>query len=220
MNPFSLIDQRLVLTALLLSFMLPGMAPAQDKTAERNARRMQMLQQQMQQEKSQWESEKAALNKKLAEQEEELTRVKTDQQKSSDNVKRLDASRAEMGKAIADLQKKLSDQQTASEDQIVKKDIELKRLATLREQEHAQLQHKNDELSQTLSQSTEKNERLVQLGSELLARYRDKGVVDVLKQNEPLLKFGDVEMFNLVQEYRDKIDAQRFVANPANPVNQ
>ncbi|MBC7956230.1 MAG: hypothetical protein H7Y33_10220, partial [Cytophagales bacterium] len=55
-----------------------------------------------------------------------------------------------------------------------------------------------------------KNERLVKISAELLDRYRSKSVADVLSQRDPVLGLGDVQMFNLVQEYRDKADAERF----------
>jgi hypothetical protein len=51
---------------------------------------------------------------------------------------------------------------------------------------------------------------------ELLNRYRNKSVTDVIKQRDPVLGMGDVEMFNIVQDYRDKADAERFTP-PAAP---
>lgn len=53
------------------------------------------------------------------------------------------------------------------------------------------------------------NIALYQHGRELLQAYRDKGVVTSLSHREPLLGLGQVKMENLLEEYRDKLDAQR-----------
>ncbi|MFT3735781.1 MAG: hypothetical protein QM776_12275 [Rhodocyclaceae bacterium] len=53
------------------------------------------------------------------------------------------------------------------------------------------------------------NVALYQHGRELLQAYRDKGVVTSISHREPLLGLGQVKMENLLEEYRDKLDAQR-----------
>jgi hypothetical protein len=55
---------------------------------------------------------------------------------------------------------------------------------------------------------------LAQRSRELLDRYRGKTVSDVVKQKEPLLGLGEVAAFDMLQDYRDKIDAERFTAPP------
>ena len=65
-------------------------------------------------------------------------------------------------------------------------------------------QRKHDTQVAQLGECSAKNERLVKLSAELLDLYRNKGVGDVLNQRDPVLGLGDVQMFNLVQEYRDK----------------
>jgi chromosome segregation ATPase len=54
-----------------------------------------------------------------------------------------------------------------------------------------------------------KNLKLYQYGAELLERYRTKGAWDAIAQQEPFTGIKDVEIFNVVQEYRDKLDSQR-----------
>ncbi|GAA5163556.1 hypothetical protein [Viridibacterium curvum] len=53
------------------------------------------------------------------------------------------------------------------------------------------------------------NVALYQYGRELLQAYRDKGVVTSISHREPLLGLGQVKMENLLEEYRDKLEAQR-----------
>ncbi len=52
------------------------------------------------------------------------------------------------------------------------------------------------------------NRKLYQLNVELLERYRKKGVFDALLQHEPVTGLKDVETQNIVQKYRDELDAQ------------
>jgi len=54
-----------------------------------------------------------------------------------------------------------------------------------------------------------KNLKLYQYGTELLERYRTKSAWDAIAQREPFTGIKDVEIFNVVQEYRDKLDSQR-----------
>ena len=57
-----------------------------------------------------------------------------------------------------------------------------------------------------------KNLKLYEYNVELLGRYQGKGFLDVLKQKEPLTGLKGVEMDNLLEEYRDKLDAQQIVS--------
>jgi hypothetical protein len=56
----------------------------------------------------------------------------------------------------------------------------------------------------------DKNERLTRIGAELLDRYRNKGLWEAARQREPFLGLSDVNTFNLVQAYRDRVEAERF----------
>ena len=61
-----------------------------------------------------------------------------------------------------------------------------------------------------MTECTEKNERLLQLGNTLIERYRDKGVLEALRNREPITGLSGVGEFNLVQDWHDKADAERF----------
>lgn len=54
-----------------------------------------------------------------------------------------------------------------------------------------------------------KNAKLFELNSEVLAKYRGKGILDALKEAEPFTGLADVEAENILQEYRDKLDDQK-----------
>lgn len=60
-----------------------------------------------------------------------------------------------------------------------------------------------------------KNLKLYEYNVELLGRYQGKGFLDVLKQKEPLTGLKNVEIENLLEEYRDKLDEQQIVSGRA-----
>jgi chromosome segregation ATPase len=61
----------------------------------------------------------------------------------------------------------------------------------------------------------ESNRKLYQLNVDLLERYRKKGVFDAMLQHEPITGLADVDMQNIIQKYRDQIDAQSIPASTA-----
>jgi chromosome segregation ATPase len=69
-----------------------------------------------------------------------------------------------------------------------------------------------DEQSQALQDTSDKNLALYRLNVELLDRYNRKGVWDALLQREPFTQVKDVRTQALVEEYRDKLDAQKATA--------
>jgi hypothetical protein len=104
----------------------------------------------------------------------------------------------------------LADQQAAAEKARVESAKQSEQFAAARAQERAAWNGRFDNEEKSLATCTEHNARLVEVGHELLVRVRQKGFLDIVKQEEPLLGLGDVEMFNLIQAYRDKIDAERL----------
>ena len=62
-----------------------------------------------------------------------------------------------------------------------------------------------------VTECSSKNDRLVLLNAELLESWRGKGVFDALRQREPVLGLGAVQMFNRAQDYRDKAETERFI---------
>jgi chromosome segregation ATPase len=67
---------------------------------------------------------------------------------------------------------------------------------------------------QALGVCEQKNLKLYQLNRDILTQYRDKNVLGALTQAEPLTGIESVRMENILQEYRDKLDAQKVGAAP------
>jgi len=215
----------LALAGLLLACALatPAQAQAQqDKNVEqRAARRLQLQVQALQQEvqaaqsaKAQSETERDALAKKL--QGEARASARLRQQLAQTEAVRLAlvTERNALTEKVAALDKPLLDQRSASEQALAAKSKELVDSQRASEAAGKQWQARFGQQLSLVGECTAKNDRLVVLGAELLQRYSDKGMREVVAQNERLLGLGDVEMFNLVQAYRDRTDAERFRPPP------
>lgn len=210
--------------ACLAAVALPGWAQ-QDRAAERAARRQQQQVQQLQQqvtqaqaEKQQIEQDRGAMEKQLADRARAAARAGAAERAAAERVKALEAEKFQLQQRVADLEKAAQEQRGQADAALAAKDAELTAAAgALRTQsgEREQWQQRFGEQVRRVTECSEKNERLVRLGAELLARWQGKGVVEALRQREPVLGLGDVQMFNLVQDYRDKTENEKFVPRAA-----
>jgi len=207
--------------ALVCLFASAG-ALAQDKAGERLVRRLQLQLQAVQQQlteaqagKAKAEADKAAAEKLLAEQAQQLGGLKGSIGKSAAGLKAAESERGALASqlvaATAAAEKQAAESKRSHDDAIAAKGKELAQLGSQRDAQLAAAQKVREEQSAQIGDCSAKNERLVRLGAELLEKYRSKTVGEVLRQQDPVLGLGDVQMFNLVQDYRDKTDAERYV---------
>ena len=222
-TPFPDAGRRLArasLLALTVTLPVPAMAQ-QDRNAEKAARRhqqqVQSLQQQVTQaqaDKAKTEQDRAAVEKQLQERSQAVARAAAGQRAAADRVKALEAEQQQLTARIAELEKGAEEQRRLSESALAGKDRELERAAQATSRlgaDRLQWQQRFGEQARATVECSDKNERLVRLGAELLDRWQGKGVIDALRQREPVLGWNDVQIFNLVQDYRDKTDSERFV---------
>jgi hypothetical protein len=212
---------RCAATFLAVLLLAPGLAwSQQDRAAEKAARRqqqqLQALQQQVSQaqaEKTQFEQDRAAMAKQLQGSAQAATRAVAAQRAADARLKAAESATQSLTARVAELEKALEEQRRASEQSLAAKDRELAQQALAlkdRETERDQWQRRFGQQARLVTECGNKNDRLFRLNAELLVRYRDKGVLDAVRQREPALGLNDVEMFNLVQEYRDKAETERF----------
>jgi chromosome segregation ATPase len=219
-----------LLAALLLVTPLFAVAQqAQDKVAERKLRQqqlqMQTLQQQVQDaqaakakadaDKVKLDAEKAAVEGKLAKQSQEIPRAQGALRKANEELKAAALAKAELVAQVATLEKQMAEAKRLSEATHAAKDRALAQALKIRDTELSEVQGRSEANARQVLECSDKNQRLVKLNAELLDRYRKKGVGDALAQREPFFGFSDVQMFNLVQDYRDKADAEKYA--PPNP---
>lgn len=73
-----------------------------------------------------------------------------------------------------------------------------------------QLKREGEKKEQGIQSCESKNRKLYELNVELLDRFNKKTSLDTFLQAEPFTQLKRVETENLLQEYRDKIDAERI----------
>ncbi len=211
----------LLAAALAAGIVLPPSASAQDKTAERAARRAQLQMQNMQQQvqeaqaaQARADADKTEAQKKLAAQAQEIPRAQASARQAAAALKASEAARAELQARLATLEKQGAEQKRADDAALAAKVAELETMLRYRDSQQRLLQTRFDNEVEQVFACSDKNQKLVELSAELLDRYRKKGLVDVVSQRDPLLGIGQVEMFNLVQDFRDRADAQRLAPTP------
>ncbi|MEI7465353.1 MAG: hypothetical protein WCJ87_08410 [Burkholderiales bacterium] len=212
------VNRPILLALLALCLSVSASAQTADKATRRLQLQLQNLQQQLQQAqdaKAKVESDKAEVDKKLLEQTEQVTKLTADLSKAGSSFKSSEAARAQLAANVSALEKQLAEEKRNSEEAAALKARELVAYTRLRDQQQAELQRKHDEQVTQVAECTVKNTKLIRLSGELLERYRGKTVKDVLTQREPVLGLADVQMFNLIQDYRDRADAERFT--PSSP---
>jgi hypothetical protein len=122
------------------------------------------------------------------------------QSKSAEGALRLQLENA--ANAQSDLNRKLADanRQIAT--------LTSQQLGTAGELKHTQAQLEASKASNTSCEA--KNLQLYQYSQELMTRYQKKGVWASLAQKEPVTGIKDVRVENLLQEYQQKLDAQKI----------
>lgn len=216
--------------ALSLCLLLAGVeaASAADRPADRERQMMRRLQQQVQQMQGQasaLEQEKARLSQDLGAAAKDLEtargrvsrlsrEVKAEQNKREETEKELGQTRQELSATreqlartearLAETAKNLNDtRQTLAMTDDAKKNLEIIKVQNERE----------------IAVCEDKNGKLYQYGRELMARYEKKSCGEFLVQKEPFTGFKQVEIENLLEEYRDKLDPEKITRAPG-PGNQ
>ena len=201
-----------------------GSATAQaDRNAERAARRTQMqvqqLQQQLQQaqsEKTRLDTERTAIEGQLKAREQAAARAAASQRVADHKLKTAESEREALAAKVAELERALQDARRSTDEALAARDRQLAEAAgALKTRQAAEqvLQVRFAEQVRLVTECTDKNERLTSLSAELVQRYRSKGVWQAAREREPLLGLSDVQSFNLLQDYVDRADADRFVPN-------
>lgn len=90
----------------------------------------------------------------------------------------------------------------------------LRRQLAAREIDAQALAGRHAEQAQGLQACIASNQALHALGQEVLQRHATQTVAEVLQRDEPFLQLRRVAFENLLQGYRDKLDAQALVPMP------
>ena len=88
---------------------------------------------------------------------------------------------------------------------------EVAEVARTKEAARVRLVGENATLSERVTVCEAKNVELFKVGSELLDRYANVDLADVMEIREPFLGFKRVELQNLVQDYQDRLLDQKLM---------
>ena len=194
--------------ALLFAANPPTQAASKKDPAKEVVRRMQLELSQVQNQKAALEQDKAGLSKEL-----DTLKQKSDELASS--VKSVNRSKIVLAKEaealrqdkiklseeIARLKKELTSSQTAEHD--TRNNLQQETSHKQRLEQNLSTRSKSLEVCET------KNKMLYQYHVDLINRAQNRGSLSVLLEKEPVLGFKRVQIENLLEEYRDKIDDQK-----------
>jgi predicted nucleic acid-binding Zn-ribbon protein len=202
----------------VLIAMAVAASPAFAGDKEREAmRRMQIMQQQFSDEKAALEQTNNSLTQQVGELTKQTDGVK---QRSAQSERQRAALARELGTArsaqaaaraeVVALQEKLKQMEAAQAALVAQHTQD----AAQDQKQIALAQKAVAQRGQALGVCEQKNLKLYQLNRDILTQYRDKNVLGALTQAEPLTGIESVRMENILQEYRDKLDAQKVGAAP------
>ncbi len=187
---------------LLIGLQVPAQAERREGGAADAMRKAQLMIRSLSAEKSSLQAEKEQLG----------AQVKTLEAKVTELESGLESTRDKLGSARKH-QEKLLDR--------VKSDVD-KYKSLLQKYEESQGQLRSaiqdnqllvnavQERESWVSQCGESNRKLYQAGLDLLELYKNKSVGDVIKDKEPLLGFGRVELETKAQDYRFRLQDLRI----------
>lgn len=195
--------------ALGLCLALAGVSAHAGDREQEQVHRLKLQLRQMQQQQSDAEAklaaDKAALSSSVDAAKKEATSSKAAAAQASKRVAALSGElqslreeKTALTDQVAQLQKQLDEQKQALQT--------YKDEATARAQDQKGLY---DTLHARYQQCRQDNVQLYQLGGELLTRYENKGIGEVLSAKEPFVQLGRVKLENLAAQYRDKLDVAR-----------
>ena len=148
------------------------------------------------------DSKRAILEKQLGGQSRHIAELSDKQQKTEIADKQ---QLAELSARNQETEKKLKE----TEQQLSAVSKNLQQTQTEKEQEKKKLDGE-------VQVCERKNSELYFLSAKLIDRYQRKGVMEAIRQEEPFTQLEKVKIENLIQEYRDKTDANRILSKSAN----
>jgi hypothetical protein len=195
----------LAVPVLLIGSLLPASAQSAPRAADGNNKiiiKLQAMVKEMASERDQLKAEKD----KLAA---EIDQLKKENIKAASAEDRLNSELSAQKESNAAVSSSL--QQThARLLEVIEKYNVLNKSKNELSAQHVNLQNIQKQTSSELKSCENKNLKMFEAAEDLLNRYDNKGVMDELLQDEPILQFKSVEMQNIVQEYEDKLLKQKY----------
>lgn len=214
---------RSTLAALTMLIVSSGVV-AQTAPADEQVRRLRLQMRQLQQEqtslqeaRAKAESERLSAQKALDDAQSELARQKSAAGSASGRAatlaRDLAAARAER-EALAAKVGELEEALKAQTAQHAMCRSELGTTRTSLGEANSGLTARNADLDSRLKTCVAYNQELHGLGQDLLARYQNKGLAEVLGEAEPFIQKARVRLENVTAEMKEKLDARHLPETP------
>lgn len=216
----------MVRSSSLLALILVGMtllgnsACADDKRNSREREALRRVQQQMQQ----VEQEKAALQQQVSGFEQEKSALSDAKDALAKKAQSAESRAAAEGRKRQSLQQELETARKENQALQEQKTEAEKRLSEMTAQQAdgaRQLTVVQGEQKQTeanlamrekqIASCEDKNLKIYQYGRDLIKQCRDHSATDAVLRLEPVTGIKRVKIENLLEEYRDKLDAQKLI---------
>ena len=214
------------LVILVCTLGMAGNASAAgDDKKERDAqRKLRLMMQSMEQEKATLESEKNSLSEQVKSLNKQIGDLKNNSvsvaRKKDVRVGEVEKELLSVKEENLSLSTKLQAAQSSLEDVKVKSSESLqnsqKDLQISVDQGEVcknKLQESKSNVSrqsQLIEMCEKKNMALYEMNVDILDRYKNKGVLSALLQAEPFTQIKNVEMENILQEYKEKLESQKM----------
>ena len=195
---------------LIACMMVAGVVHAQTaRQGSDQLARMQAVVQQLTSERAALQAEKTKLEARVAELEAELAASEDGQKTLTTDLARSQAAEQAARKNGDALIARL-DQARTRTDELVARFRETATTLQQTERERGELQQQLATNTHDLETCSERNVALYDVGIEVLDRYESKGFWSVMRQKEPFTQLKRVEIENLADEYRQRLDDARY----------
>ncbi len=171
----------------------------QKKTAEEKTEVTASMEQQFQSDLDKLQNEKKALGGQLGELKEQMQKLDI---KAKETDEAFTRAKKESGEASARAKKDIQEMERKNKDL----DHELSRLTG----EKQALQSELKKTTEDLGHCESNNAALCIIAEELVKKYQNKGLTATLLEKEPLTQVKKVELEQLTQQYREKIEQQKI----------
>ncbi len=177
-------------------------AEKKDDQAKQQVRRMQQAQRKLEQEKAQLAQEKAALEEALKASESKQFEGRRRAGESAKRAEQLELDLAEARTEKETLAAKLADAEMRL--------AELSTRQRATDAERRRFEQLTAQTKQSLTTCEGRNAKLHDQGLVLLEKYREKGCLESMLQEEPLTGIKRVEVENFLEDSRDLLDQNRL----------
>jgi len=197
-------------SVLIACALLAGGAQAQTTRQGGDAvARMQAVVQQLTNEKATLQAEKTKLEARVSELESQVKASEDKEKSLSADLARSQAAEQAATRNNEALNSRM-DQARSRTDELVAKFRETATTLQQTERERGELQQQVASTTAELQTCSEHNVALYGVGIEVLDRYESKGFWTVVRQKEPFTQLKRVEIENLAEEYRQRLDDGRY----------